>query len=109
MENHNKVVSGLLFGILTSGQDSRSQEASKTLLEDLSSIVRDHYDFAVRVTLQLVQTSFNYLLPNTVTQMVWFCEQLIPKKVRYLTSLYLALFKEIHILKKHAPSVRYLH
>ena len=56
-DQHNKIVSGIIFGILVYGGANSDSKVSAggssllpdALLHDLSSIVRDHYTHAIEI------------------------------------------------------------
>jgi hypothetical protein len=54
LENHNRIVSGIVFGILNfdihnPGSKIGSNMHPDALMQDLSSIVRDHYTHVIDI------------------------------------------------------------
>ena len=50
-------MSGIVYGILTFGQDGKLMLSPEALLQDLSSIVRDHYTHVIDILSTLIDQS----------------------------------------------------
>jgi len=62
---HSRIVSGMLFGFLVSPSQNQQQAFAggsipfEVILQDLGSIVRDNYRFAVEIACRLVGDNFD--------------------------------------------------
>ena len=97
-DQHNKIVQGIVFGILVQGGSTfegkgGSSLAPEALVQDLSSIVRDHYSHAIDILNTLIDRCQDHLMESTYRQMQWLCEILISKNVPSVRFTFLALLR----------------
>jgi hypothetical protein len=74
IDQHNKIVSGIVFGILNfdinnPGNKIGSRLHPEALISDLSSIVRDHYNHSIEVLNNLLDFCNDQLKESTMKQM----------------------------------------
>ena len=78
MEQHEKLVSGMIFGMLMSGSIINSNDRAlmsanmaniinpQTLFNEVSIIVRDHYESFVNILCNLVDNCYEYFKDSTL-------------------------------------------
>ncbi len=91
---HNKIVSGIVFGILLANQEKVSH-SPEHLIQDLSSIVRDHYSHVIEIFVYLVNQCYEQLKEVTLRQILWLSEILITKNVPGVKHVFLYLLRQI--------------
>lgn len=99
-EKHNEIVSGIVFGIINfdvhnPGGKAGSGMHPEALMQDLSSIVRDHYTHVIEVLGILLNQCQDMLKESSLRQMQWLCEVLISKNVPNVRFIFLALMRAI--------------
>lgn len=100
IDQHNKIVSGIVFGILNfdinnPGNKIGSRLHPEALISDLSSIVRDHYNHSIEILNNLLDFCNDQLKESTIKQMQYLCEVLISKNVPNVRFVILGILRMI--------------
>ena len=70
--NHNKLMQGILFSILTHNQKGHPPPGLREqLFQTLCSLVRDNYQCICGTISQLICESYDHLLFSVVEQIIW--------------------------------------
>ena len=92
MDQHNKLMAGMVFGMLLPSIE-KTQMTAPSIFSDLSIVVRDHYECLIQVLYIFVEECFLYMKDSTVNSIFWICENLILKDVQSLKSFLILLLK----------------
>jgi len=92
LDHHNKIVSGLVYGVLL-GAYSSGSEHPDLLIQDLSCIVRDHYQHVIEILGLLIERCGDLLKEQTIKQMLILCEILISKNIPSVRIILLSLLR----------------
>ena len=73
--NHNKLMQGILFLILTHNQKGHPPPGLRDqLFQTLCSLVRDNYQCICGTISQLICESYDHLLFSVVEQIIWMVD-----------------------------------
>lgn len=104
-ESHSKIVSGLLFTILTATTD---QQQVCELFRELATIVRDFFKQVIFMLSQLVLLNFKLLRQQTVERIIYITGQLIAKNAPNTKDLVQSLLQQVSVSKIDHQSVSLL-
>ena len=90
----------MLFGILTC-QTSQVE----SLFQELASIVRDYFKFAIYKLTELTMLCYRKFQSQSLERIIYMTEQLLAKAVPNIKELILILIQQISVNKADEPSV----
>ena len=80
----------------------------EVILQDLVAIVRDNFDFATHILLNLVMQNFDVFKQQTLERVIWLTETLMTKSVPKLRDLVHNLLQRISASATAKPSQLFL-
>ena len=99
-EAHSKLVSGLVFAILTTSQSNH-----ESLFQELSTIVRDQFNYAIYLLIQLTNVNFKLLRQQTLERIVFITDYMVQKGVMQSKDIFLCLLQQVSVIKTDEQSV----
>ena len=94
------VVSGLVFAILTTSQSNH-----ESLFQELSTIVRDQFNYAIYLLIQLTNVNFKLLRQQTLERIVFITDYMVQKGVMQSKDIFLCLLQQVSVIKTDEQSV----